>query len=124
MVNVNIEKTLELDCQQVLIPCGRSGKLVVGQAVSALVCLAQMREPADRHRLNTQALGGFDACMPAMIWFASPINTGLQKPNFLSILLAIGEFAFCNAFWRSSGMAANRARARVRFSFGGLLLAS
>ena len=57
------DQALELNGQNLLVPSGLLGELVVGQNVGALFRLAQMREPAGGHRIDTEQLGGFHAAM-------------------------------------------------------------
>jgi len=56
--DIEIDQTLQLDRQKLLVPAGLLGELVVGQDVGALIRLAQMREPAGRHRGDAEELGG------------------------------------------------------------------
>src|SRR6266568_7196896 len=59
--DIEIDQTLQLNRQNLLVPPGLLGELVVGQDVGALIRLAQMREPVGRHRGDAEELGGFHA---------------------------------------------------------------
>ena len=88
---------LQLDGEDLAIPAGLLGELVVGEDVGALLRLGQMLEPDARHGLEAELLRGFDAAVagddavPAL-----SMRTGLLKPNAL-MLAAIS--AICFGLW-------------------------
>ena len=65
--NVEIEikagEVLQLDLQDLGIPAGLLGELVVGKDVGAFLRVIEMLEPDARHGLVTEQLGSFDAAV-------------------------------------------------------------
>lgn len=64
-VEIEIEagQMLQLDLQNLRIPPGFLGELVVGQDVGSLLCVVEMIEAHARHGLEPKRFGRFDAAM-------------------------------------------------------------
>ena len=56
-VEVKRGEALQLERQQLMVPAGVLGELVVGEDVGANLGLCQVLEPDSRHRLETKQLG-------------------------------------------------------------------
>ena len=62
-IDVELDQPLQLNRQQLPVPSGLLGKLVVGQHIGALIGIAQVRQPARRHRVDAKELGRFHAAV-------------------------------------------------------------
>ena len=62
-VEIELDQVLQLDRQDLAIPAGLLGELVVGEDVGALLRLAHVLEPDDRNGLMPERLGRGDAAM-------------------------------------------------------------
>ena len=62
-IDLELDQPLQFDRQQLLVPAGLLGELVVGQDIGALIGLAQVRQPAGRHCVDAEELGRFHAAV-------------------------------------------------------------
>ena len=54
-VDVEFDQPLQFDRQELFVPAGPLGELVVGKDIGALLGLAQMRQPAGRYSVDDLA---------------------------------------------------------------------
>ena len=62
-IDLELDQPLQLNRQQLPVPAGLLGEPVVGQDVGALIGVAQVRQPACGHCVDTKELGGFHAAV-------------------------------------------------------------
>jgi hypothetical protein len=64
-IEAQVRQGLKLDRQDLLVPPGVLGELVVSEDIGSPFGLVQMREAKRRHALHIEELGGLNAAMAA-----------------------------------------------------------
>src|ERR1700732_2482209 len=62
-VKIEINKTLQLDCEYLAVPAGVLRQFVVGKNVGTPLGIAQMRQTQDGDALDLKKFSGFDAAV-------------------------------------------------------------
>ena len=92
-IKLKVDQPLQFDRQQLAVPAGVQGQLVVGQNIGPALGHTEMRQAQRRNGLPAQQLCGFHPAVPGDDLVSSLISTGLVKPNSL-MLAAICRICF------------------------------
>jgi hypothetical protein len=85
-VNVEADEALQFDRQQLLVPAGGGSNFIVGDDVSTLVRLAEVRDPARWHGFKAQQLGSFHTTVPGYDLIRVIDQDGVAKAKLLDAL--------------------------------------